>query len=245
MKIFAHRGSKGTHPENTLAAIEEAVKIGSDGIEIDIHLSKDRELIVIHDETLNRTTDKKGAIHQLNLTEIKQADAGSWFSTEFFSEPIPTLNEVCDLLNRLNYRGVLNIELKTDIYSYDGIETIVNELMNGQSQQFTFIYSSFNLATLERLHQIDKKTDKAWIMEGRQSELQQARATEFINAIHPHYFAVTHNKTHIEACGQLVRPWTVNKQRTMKRLLMEKIEGFHTDFPKEAIHLRNSVLSIN
>lgn len=76
-KIIAHRGSKGTHPENTIESITEAVRVGSDGIEIDVHLSLDQELIVIHDETIDRTTNGKGRVQNLTLNQLKQFDAGS------------------------------------------------------------------------------------------------------------------------------------------------------------------------
>lgn len=78
-KIIAHRGSKGTHPENTLASFKEAVLVGSDGIELDVQLSKDNQLMVIHDETIDRTTNGYGEVGSLTLTELKQYDAGSWF----------------------------------------------------------------------------------------------------------------------------------------------------------------------
>ena len=77
--IIAHRGSKGTHPENTCIAFREAVRVGAEGIELDVHLSKDGYLIVMHDETVDRTTDGHGEIQQLTLNELKQLDAGSWF----------------------------------------------------------------------------------------------------------------------------------------------------------------------
>ena len=90
-KIFAHRGSKGTHPENTLASFKGAVRVGSDGIELDVHLTKDGQLVVIHDETVDRTTNGTGEIRTLTLAEIKEFDAGSWFKSDFAGEKIPTL----------------------------------------------------------------------------------------------------------------------------------------------------------
>ena len=81
-KIFAHRGSKGTHPENTLTSFKEAVRVGSDGIELDVHLTKDGHLVVIHDETVDRTTNGTGEIRNLTLAKIKAMDAGSWFSRD-------------------------------------------------------------------------------------------------------------------------------------------------------------------
>ena len=96
--IIAHRGSKGTHPENTCIAFREAVRVGAEGIELDVHLSKDGYLIVMHDETVDRTTDGHGEIQQLTLNELKQLDAGSWFQKNPSVQCVPTLEDVLNCL---------------------------------------------------------------------------------------------------------------------------------------------------
>ncbi len=116
-KIFAHRGSKGTHPENTLASFKEAVRVGSDGIELDVHLTKDGQLVVIHDETVDRTTNGTGEIRNLTLAEIKAMDAGSWFKNDFAGEKIPTLDEVLHLLKELSFHRSIKYRVKNRYYS--------------------------------------------------------------------------------------------------------------------------------
>lgn len=111
-EIMAHRGSRINRPENTLAAFEEAVRVGADGIELDVHLSKDGQVVVIHDETLDRTTDGAGFVHEWTLADLQQLDAGSWFDPAFADQKIPALAEVLDLLESLGFQGRLNIELK-------------------------------------------------------------------------------------------------------------------------------------
>ena len=150
-KIFAHRGSKGTHPENTLASFREAVLVGSDGIELDVHLTKDGQLVVVHDETVDRTTNGTGEIRNLTLAEIKAMDAGSWFKNDFAGEKIPTLDEVLHLLKELNFNGQLNIELKTDIIQYEGLVEKCLALQVTESWPFAIVYSSFNPYTLVEL----------------------------------------------------------------------------------------------
>ncbi|MEO2462017.1 glycerophosphodiester phosphodiesterase family protein, partial [Enterococcus faecalis] len=118
--IIAHRGSKGTHPENTCIAFREAVRVGAEGIELDVHLSKDGYLIVMHDETVDRTTDGHGEIQQLTLNELKQLDAGSWFQKNPSVQCVPTLEDVLNCLEEEQFNGFLNIELKTDIIHYEG-----------------------------------------------------------------------------------------------------------------------------
>ena len=110
-KIFAHRGSKGTHPENTLTSFKEAVRVGSDGIELDVHLTKDGHLVVIHDETVDRTTNGTGEIRNLTLAKIKAMDAGSWFHNTYAGEKIPTLEEVLLLLKELGFLDQLRTSM--------------------------------------------------------------------------------------------------------------------------------------
>ena len=108
-QIFAHRGSKSNRPENTLAAFSEAVRVGVDGIELDVHLTKDNQVVVIHDESIDRTTNGTGLIRDMTFEEIRQYSAGSWFDTQYKFEKIPLLSEVLDLLKEMNFTGVLNI----------------------------------------------------------------------------------------------------------------------------------------
>src|SRR5699024_7055550 len=109
-KICEHRGSAGTHPENTMAAYVEAERVGADGLEIDVQYTKDNKLAVIHDDTVNRTTNGSGRVRDYTLEELQQLDTGSWFSPEFCKERILSLEEVLEWIqgNEL----LLNIELK-------------------------------------------------------------------------------------------------------------------------------------
>ena len=128
-QIFAHRGSKSNRPENTLAAFAEAVRVGSDGIELDVHRTKDKQLIVIHDESVDRTTNGRGLVRQLTLQQIKDLDAGSWFHPDYFREKVPTLEEVLDFLEEQQFTGILNIELKTNKYPYPKIEKQIAQVI--------------------------------------------------------------------------------------------------------------------
>src|SRR5438093_10169319 len=117
--VIAHRGASERAPENTLAAFSLAYDLGADGIELDVHLSRDRVPVVIHDDTLERTTDGNGRVRALGILELKRLDAGGWKGEAFKGEKIPTLAEVVDALGdwlglgargRLSQRGLLNIE---------------------------------------------------------------------------------------------------------------------------------------
>src|SRR5687767_9211054 len=94
--IFAHRGSSKDCPENTMAAFKKAYQDGADGIELDVQLSKDGIPVIIHDEKLDRTTNKKGNVFSYAYNELTKADAGSWFSKTFAGEPVPSLQELLE-----------------------------------------------------------------------------------------------------------------------------------------------------
>ena len=132
-KIYGHRGAKGMYPENTLLSFQKAIDQGADGLELDVHLTKDGEVVVIHDETLDRTTSGTGWIKDLTLAEIKKVSAGSKFSRfpyyqkEWDQEQVPTLKEVLELMGP--YSIELNIELKTNDVIYEKIEEKVYELV--------------------------------------------------------------------------------------------------------------------
>ena len=110
MRVFAHRGYSGRYPENTMTAFREAMKAGTDGIELDVQLSKDGQLVIIHDETLDRTTTGKGYVKDYTLSELKQLDASGRFLT---GERIPAFEEYCEWVKDTSL--VTNVELKTSI----------------------------------------------------------------------------------------------------------------------------------
>ena len=110
MIVMAHRGYSGKAPENTMAAFELALEVGSDGLELDVHLTKDGDVVVIHDGTLNRTTNGTGRVGDYTMAELKELDAGSWFSPEFKGARLPSLRQVLDLIKDENV--MLNVETK-------------------------------------------------------------------------------------------------------------------------------------
>jgi glycerophosphoryl diester phosphodiesterase len=237
-KIIAHRGSKGTHPENTLAAFKEAVRVGADGIELDVHLSKDNQLIVIHDETVDRTTNGSGRVVDLTVAELKQLDAGSWFKLSPISQEIPTLNEVLQLLEQEKFCGLLNIEIKTDKIHYEGIEALLVQLMQKQSWSFEYMYSSFHFSSLEKIWSIEKNQAIALIFNSSDRKKLLALEIPFITGIHPN---IDWTLTHLDELADFpkaVRPWTVNDKEKMKTCIKDQFAGFHTDFPEIALQIR-------
>lgn len=236
--IIAHRGSKGTHPENTLEAFKEAVRVGSDGIELDVHLSLDKEIIVIHDELVDRTTNGKGRVQNLTLAEIKQLDAGSWYSPEYSSCRIPTLQEVFYFLEEVEYKGLVNIELKTDELSYPGIEEKVWSFVTEKNWPFSVEYSSFNYQTLIQLKTLDSSCKIALLFENSGRNVTFLSPTIPVEMWHPK-LSWFRTISLFRVLETPVRVWTVNKNKDLQFCLRKQVAGIITDYPQKALQLRN------
>lgn len=152
--IVAHRGSSGRAPENTIAAFRQAITDGADMIELDVRMTKDLELVVLHDQSVNRTTTGKGKIWNLTLSQVQAFDAGSWFSSTFAGERIPTLRDVLHIIpSHVN----LNIEVKTDGERRKGtiFDVSLLSLIRETSFARRVIVSSFDNKFLQRFHGSD------------------------------------------------------------------------------------------
>lgn len=235
-EIFAHRGSKGTHPENTIPAFLAAVKAGADGIELDVQLSKDGIPVVIHDEKVNRTTNGSGLVKDFTLRELRKLDAHQGYRKRlralFKKTTIPTLEEVLDVLGK--YPLILNIELKTDTYDYDGIEEKVLELCQKKAGRLTFVFCSFNLETLARLRALDKDIKLSAITKLDVEDALAQRDILKLDSINPPF-----KIRNIDALKNVpTRCWTANKPGQIEALFDEGVQGFMTDFPAKAVEIR-------
>lgn len=241
-KVYGHRGAKGSYPENTLLSFQQAILQGVDGIELDVHLTKDGEVVVIHDEFLNRTTDGTGFVRAYTLEEIKEFSAGSKFSSlpdyeeSWLLEKVPTLKEVLQLLAL--YPIELNIELKTYTFEYEGIEektlALVNEYGNGRK----VVYSSFHLPTLLRIKTIDPSASIAWLLSQVISNPLDYVKSLGLEALHLHKDMVIDHLNDWKELKNLVRVWTVNQREDMVQLMDAEVETIITDYPELAIAVR-------
>ncbi len=139
--VIAHRGASGVAPENTIASFQKALAAGADALELDVRLSKDGEVVVIHDSTIDRTTNKTGRVADHTLAQLKELDAGSWFSPQFSKERIPTLQEVIGLARG---RALMEIELKTSAILPNALERKVANLVVQNGMEDRVIIQSFN-----------------------------------------------------------------------------------------------------
>lgn len=238
-KIIAHRGSKGTRPENTLISFQTAIDEGADGIETDVHFSKDNQLVVMHDETVDRTTNGSGRIVDKNLAEIKHLDAGIRFSPEFKGTAVPTLQEVVDLLIKDHFTGIFNLELKTNKIQYPGIEEAVFNYFASVDFPFQLIYSSFNAHSLEILNQLDPQLAGAKLFKTAAKQAKALKKDHMIADFHPD---IRWLKRHpFFAPAQNLRPWTVNSTEDMQYCFERNMAAIITDYPARAIQVRTEM----
>ncbi|OMP68378.1 glycerophosphodiester phosphodiesterase [Domibacillus epiphyticus] len=231
--IFAHRGASGTHPENTMAAFEAAAKLGAGGIELDVQVTKDGEIVIIHDETVNRTTNGQGFIQRMTYKEVAGLDAGSWFDTTFAGEKVPTLDEFFTWASGNELQ--INIELKTNKVPYHGIEQKVLELIEDYRMRGRVIISSFNLDSVRRVIELDPYIAVAGLVWRIPREAVMNAKKLGLTALHTQVsFALSEYGKAAVNSGILLRLYTINEKREWMRVKESgmPIEAIITDFPE-------------
>ena len=204
MKIWAHRGCSQRYPENTLLAFEKAAAVhGLTGIELDIQLTRDGEMVVIHDERVDRTTEGMGYVRDYTLSRIKKLHI---YADDKPSQEVPTIAEVLDLLTPQMKAGLkLNIELKNSVYPYSGMEEKIVELIQKKGLQESVVYSSFYAASLEKLKRLDPDVELG-ILDSRVSDcLYKLRGGCGATALHPFWRGMDLTAQKLE--GYTVRVW--------------------------------------
>ena len=204
MRIWAHRGCSQMYPENTLLAFEKAAAVQNlTGIELDIQITKDGELVVIHDERVDRTTEGIGFVRDYTLSQLKKLHI---YADSHPSQMIPTMNEVFDMLEQKLKTGFrLNIKLKNGIFPYDGMEEKIVELVHKRGLQEVVIYSTFYAKSLEKLRKADKNAELG-ILDSRVSDcLYKAKGGCGAVALHPFWKSIDLTAQELE--GYTVRAW--------------------------------------
>jgi glycerophosphoryl diester phosphodiesterase len=238
---IAHRGAsgKGHSPENTLSAFREAINIGADCVECDVHCTKDGQVVVIHDGTLARTTNKKGTVVEMTLEEIKKADAGSWFSSLFTNERIPTLGELLELTKG----KVINvIEIKPNNITKRVVEEV--EKANAVND---VILQSFYPEAVKAAFELNPKIPRALLLSGQLPVLRMPSIMDLIyqatqvgaSTMNLPYKIVTPNlikESHKR--GMNVWAWTVDDESDIKAQINMGIDGVTSNYPERLISLR-------
>jgi glycerophosphoryl diester phosphodiesterase len=226
--LIGHRGYPALCPENTLASFEGAMQAGCDMIELDVTLTRDRKVVVIHDDTLDRTTNGKGPVSGHALEEIKALDAGSWFDARFAEERVPELSEVIKLTAG---RCMLNIEIKESafeaIYPVDAIEHQVVKLVKTSGAMDRVIISSFDKRILERIAAMDAPPAVAYISDhGADKSVLEMLLKMRSFSWHPRFTVLTRDQVDmLHAVGIKIFPWTINTRTEAEKVLALGVDG--------------------
>lgn len=240
--ILAHRGYAAEYPENTMIAFKEADKAGADGLELDVQMTKDGELVVIHDEKVDRTTDGTGLVKDHNLVDLRKLDARFKFKELSQKEQIPTLAEVLEWLS--GTRMICNIELKNSIIPYEGMEEKVINMVRKYKLSDRVIISSFNHYSIVQSYLLAPEIEIAPLLsEGLYMPWIYAQSIK-AKGFHPHWRAAPDEivKASLES-GIEVRPYTVNKETELVRLFEVNCSAVITDDPAKAIEIRKRMFT--
>ena len=234
MLAIAHRGASGHAPENTLAAFRKAVAMGAAFIETDLQLSRDARLVAIHDDTVNRTTNGQGGVHDLTLAELRRLDAGSWFGSEFAGERIPTVEEILEFARK--HDVVFYLELKP-AGSWGGEHALVSALRESKEIARSAVIS-FDPAIILNIRNLEPTLMTGLLYEGQLPD--------------PIAKAVEIGARQLAVRGDLVTPrllkearekdlqvicWTVNHPAHMRLLAEAGVNGIMSDYPDRLLEV--------
>jgi glycerophosphoryl diester phosphodiesterase len=229
--IYGHRGASAYAPMNTIPAFELAAKQGADGIELDVHLTKDGELVVFHDFIVDEHSNGNGAIIEMTLEELKSLDSGAWFSPKFAGTAIPTLDEVFEAVGNKLF---VNVEIKTLSPTGDGTEEAVAACIERHAMQKRVIVSAFNPKVIKRFRPLIPDVPIGYLL----SPEMMAGSTQVVvnphnyDAIHLHFDMINESQmAWAKEHGHVVNAWTVNEPAHARQLAMLGVHGIMTDTP--------------
>lgn len=232
--IFAHRGARVVAPENTLPAFAKALEMGVAGIELDVHCSRDKQLVVIHNFSVNKTTNRRGAVSQYSAAQMAEMDAGSYFDPKFVGTGIPTLDQVFDLVSN---RCIVNVEIKSNSPTGGDEAEILAQMLKERKLYEQVIVSSFNAITLIRLHALDPKIQLGYLyylpmpfylLDAWFSSVMQPRA------LHPYHKLIDAKlMEYARKKGCAINTWTVNDLDDAKRLANLGVDVIMSDVPDQ------------
>lgn len=232
--VYAHRGASAYAPENTLSAFALAADQHADGVELDVQLTRDGQLIVLHDETLDRVTPEHGFVCQRTWEEVRRIPVTLWQSRGV-TERIPLLQEVLTLLHA---RGLcVNIELKNSEVPYPGMEEKVLDCVAKTGMTGNVLYSSFNHCSMARMKRLDPSVRCGLLTADVQVDPWQYAAQHGMDALHPSYLALRMQPevpARAHALGIAVNPWTVNEDADLRHMLAIGCDSVITNCPDRA-----------
>lgn len=231
--IFGHRGAKAYAPMNTIPSFELAAQQGADGVELDVWLSKDGYPVILHNDTVDETTDGHGNIQEKTLAEIKALDAGSYFNAKFAGTRVPTLDEVFEAVGK---KLLINVEIKSNETRREGIEQVVADCLVRHNMQRRVIVSSFDPRVLKTFREIIPDVPIGYLHAPNYTFFPEIMETLPHEANHPHFSLLTR-----EYVGSLrprrINTWTVNEPEQVKEFIALGIDAIITDKPDMAVEV--------
>jgi glycerophosphoryl diester phosphodiesterase len=234
--LFGHRGASAHAPENTLPSFELALQQGADGVELDVKLTSDSHVIVMHDPTVDRTTDGHGRVRDLSLDDFRKLDAGSYYAEAFRGTKVPTLDEVFEAIGQ---RGLINVELTNYATPRDALVDKVCELVKRHALQSRILFSSFFGFNLKRAAQLLPEVPRGLLaLDGWKGAWARSFGFMFgeYQALHPYISDA--NAPQVSRVHQLKRRihvWTANTPEEITRLKNWGVDGIFTDDPQAAV----------
>lgn len=236
--VISHRGANIYAPQNTLPAFKKSLEIGVDGFETDIHITKDGQLVLCHNYTIDSTSDGKGSISQMTLAELRNYDFGSYFSPKYIGTRIPTMDEFLSLVENADIK-VLNIELKSPKENETAIVSETIRLVKEHGLFEKLLISSFDPKLLVEAKQIDKNCKTGFLYSvNRKTAIPMLRryievAKELgVDALHPQNLFV--NEKYVRdahEAGLIVNTWTVNTVKDIEKMIRCGVDGIITNYP--------------
>lgn len=236
-KVWAHRGASAYAPENTLEAFLLAAEQGADGVELDVQLTKDGEMVVVHDEEIDRVSDGSGFVKDYTLAELKILNFNKTHP-EYQDVKIPTLREVYEALKPTGM--TINVELKTGIFWYKDLEKKVLELTKEMEMEDRVIYSSFNHYSIQQMKKIVPEAETAYLYSDVILNVAEYAKNTKVDGLHPAVYHVKMADFLKEYLGSNlnVRVWTVNEKADMKWLIDAGVTAIITNYPDMAVQIK-------
>ena len=237
-EIWCHRGYSGKYPENTMLAFRKAAETAAEGIELDVQLTRDGEVIILHDETLDRTTDGSGPVADRTLRELRECNAAKNFP-EWGFQPVPTFREYLEFAAET---GIFtDIELKTGVNPYPGLEEKVWNLIREYHLEDKVMFSSFRYESLLRMRRMAPKAACGYLSEDWTGDLPEHILGLGLQASHPFYLDLTPGRCRrLRAAGLPVNTYTPNSSRALRRLIGWGVHAVITNEPELALRIRDA-----
>lgn len=227
---IAHRGASGTAPENTLAAFKKAIKIGVDAVELDLHGTADGEVVVIHDATLDRTTNLRGTINNTTLETIRGADAGEWFDAGFAGEPVPTLEEALECIAR---ETIAVLEIKDPLIA----EAVVAKIHETDTLDLTVVIS-FHTTVLQTIRALEPRIPTGWLIGNHNKHLSPIHLCQQLGELGSSLLNVNYQLITAEFAYEVRRRgialwcWTVDDILRMREMQEFGVQGITSNYPE-------------